>query len=101
MTLDLAATVSAAVASLEASFARSSIMLGREYASDGRVGTPQWGTSSAGVIVQATVIGTRGRRYQTVVTLRPESPPSSVCSCPVGVNCKHGRLVENTVETGR
>jgi len=93
VTLDLAATVSAAVASLEASFARSSIMLGREYASDGRVGTPQWGTSSAGVIVQATVIGTRGRRYQTVVTLRPESPPSSVCSCPVGVNCKHGVAV--------
>jgi superfamily II DNA or RNA helicase len=90
MVSELPASLGDAVRAMGATFAHSSLALGREYAEQGRVGPIRTGTSPNGTVLHAGVRGSARREYQTVVTLRPTGAVTSFCSCPVRTNCKHG-----------
>ena len=61
---------------------------GAAYASEGRVSAIAWSRPLAEF--DATVIGSGGRRYQTVAAYAAgRARWWGACSCPVGGDCKH------------
>lgn len=75
---------------LERRFGAGTLGRAAEYQRQARVSQIQ----SVDTLVMATVRGSGFRTYHTVVNC-PDGPGSlqSTCSCPVGVNCKHGAAV--------
>jgi superfamily II DNA or RNA helicase len=67
--------------------------LGLDYNLDGRVG--EIVVDPQGRHLWTTVVGSRRRPYQVMVTLAPGPPVhlTGRCSCPVGSNCKHAAAV--------
>jgi superfamily II DNA or RNA helicase len=77
---------------LREQFGDVTFVRGREYAADGAV--TALSTGNHGRILLATVLGSRGETYSTVVNAVDAAPgrpmrPVGRCSCPVQVDCKH------------
>ena len=75
---------------LSVTFGHTATAAGEAYLSEGRVGSLMLASSGDATVVQAAVVGSHNRRYETVVTIRPGGGVTSRCTCPVRVNCKHG-----------
>ena len=78
---------------LRVTFGQHAVMAGQEYARQGRVAALRSGASDEATLLQAKVRGSDYRPYETVVTVRHGGSVTSLCSCPVGFNCKHGAAV--------
>ena len=75
---------------LSVTFGHATTAAGEEYLSQGRVEALMLASSGEATVVQAAVVGSHKRRYETVVTIRPGGGVTSRCTCPVRINCKHG-----------
>src|SRR5664280_2563323 len=78
---------------LRVTFGHGSVIRGEDYARRGMVTALRSVASEAATVLQAKVRGSGFRPYETVVTVRHGGSVTSLCTCPVGVNCKHGAAV--------
>jgi len=78
---------------LRVTFGHGSVIRGEDYARRGMVTALRSAASEAATVLQAKVRGSGFRPYETVVTVRHGGSVTSRCTCPVGVNCKHGAAV--------
>lgn len=77
---------------LNSNFDEETILRGFQYSEQNRVS--QLVVSKQGASVTAIVQGSRNNRYTVAITIDPDELPAesiiqSVCTCPVGANCKH------------
>ena len=75
---------------LAVTFGHATTTAGETYLNEGRVEALMVASSGEATVVQAAVVGSHKRRYETVVTIRPGGGVTSRCTCPVRINCKHG-----------
>ena len=78
---------------LRVTFGHGSVIRGEDYARRGMVTALRSAASEAATVLQAKVRGSGFRPYETVVTVRHGGSVTSRCTCPMGVNCKHGAAV--------
>ncbi|MFZ1412835.1 MAG: SWIM zinc finger family protein, partial [Micropruina sp.] len=81
-------------AGLARTFGLATLERGRQYAQVGRVGSISTGSGSLFELVHASVRGSGGKIYQTVISYdAPSGQLRASCSCPVGFACKHSAAV--------
>ncbi|MGV8849076.1 MAG: SNF2-related protein [Propionibacteriaceae bacterium] len=90
MTASIDPVLAITPALLSVTFGHAAVAAGEVYAAEGKVESLMAASSGEATVVQASVVGSQRRRYETVVTVRPGGGVTSRCTCPARINCKHG-----------